>query len=262
MVKASNELKTGIVIVVAVALLAGILYRTGDLSFGKRGYTVKTRFETIQGLKKFAPVRLSGLEVGEIRRLDTVYEPERTLVEAELWVQEGTKLRADSLAVVSTLGLMGEKYVEIHAGASPEFVKAGALIGSKETVSMDDVMENAQLTLTDFRRFINNLDGVVGENRGKVGRIVDNLEETTEYFKEFAEDVKYHPWKVLAKGKEKTPEEIAELRAERKARKAAEAAAGSAPPPAASRQDGSVRAGGAADAPAGKPNFAAKRPAR
>jgi phospholipid/cholesterol/gamma-HCH transport system substrate-binding protein len=261
MVKVSNELKTGIVIVVAVGLLVGILYRTGDLSFGKRGYTVKTRFETIQGLKKFAPVRLSGLEVGEIRRLLTIYEPERTLIEAELWVQEGTKLRADSVAVVSTLGLMGEKYVEVHAGVSPDFAKPGALIESKETVSMDDVMENAQLALTDIRRFVNNLDGVIGENRGKVGRIVDNLEETTEYFKEFAEDVKYHPWKVLAKGKEKTPEEIEKLRAERKARKAAEAAAAGQAPAVVRSEEGTEAPQAAPPAPA-KSNFAAKRPAR
>src|SRR5258706_13929825 len=109
MPKLSNELKTGAVIVLAAAVLVGMLVRKGDLAVGKKGYMVKTRFESAMGVKKFAPVRLAGVEVGEVRSLRMIYEPSKTMVEAELWVQDGTKLRKDSLAVVSMLGMMGEK---------------------------------------------------------------------------------------------------------------------------------------------------------
>src|SRR3989338_4392157 len=100
MAKLSNELKTGAVIVLALVTLAVILTSTGDLSFGKKGYTVKARFESAMGVKKFAPIRLAGVEVGEVRGLRMIYEPDKTWVEAELWVQEGTKLRKDSVALV------------------------------------------------------------------------------------------------------------------------------------------------------------------
>lgn len=224
--KISNELKTGAVIFVALLVLVVMLYKTGDLDIGKRGYTVTTRLGFAGGVKKFAPVRLAGVEVGEVKDLRLLYEVDHTTIEAVIWVSGDTKLRKDSLAMVSTLGLMGEKYIEIKAGTSPEFVEAGGTIDSKEPVSMEEIIEQFQgigrsfeATLTDVRKFVNNLNGVVGDNKDKIGHIMDNLELTTEYFAEFAEDVKHHPWKVLSKGKELTPAEMEKLRAERQAKK-------------------------------------------
>lgn len=218
------------VVLLAFCALVGVLYKTGDLSVGKRGYVLRTRLVSAQGVKQFAPVRLSGVEVGEVRDLDFLYEADQTLIEARLWLQEEVRVRKDAVAVVNMLGLMGEKYVEIKAGSSTDFAKPGDLINSKEAVTTDELMEmfkevgeDLKLALGDFREVFKNVDGILDENKPKFSRIMDNLEETTEYFKEFAEDVKHHPWKVLAKGKEKTPEELAKLRAERKARKLREA---------------------------------------
>ena len=217
--KMSNELKTGAVVFLALLVLVVMLYKTGDLDFGKKGYTVTTRLQRADGIKKFSPVRLEGVEVGEVKDLKFIYDSEKTSIEAVIWVSGDTKLRKDSLAVVSNLGLMGEKYIEIKSGVSPEFVEAGAAIESKTPVSMEEVFELVHGTLGDARKFINNLNGVVGDNKEKIGRIMDNLELTTEYFSEFAEDVRNHPWKVLSKGPEKTPAELEKLRAERAAKK-------------------------------------------
>ncbi len=217
--KMSNELKTGAVIFLALLILVVMLYKTGDLDLGKHGYTVTTRLERADGIKKFSPVRLEGVEVGEVKDLKFIYDADKTAIEATIWVTGDTKLRKDSLAIVSNLGLMGEKYIEIKSGTSPEFAEPGAAIESKTPVSMDEIFELAKGTLTDVRKFVNNINDVVGDNKDKLGRIMDNLEITTEYFSEFAEDVRYHPWKVLSKGPEKTPAELEKLRAERQAKK-------------------------------------------
>ncbi len=259
--KMSNELKTGGVIFAALFILIVMLYKTGDLSIGKRGYTVSTRLGFAAGVKKFAPVRLSGVEVGEVRDLKLIYESDRTWIQAVLWVGDGVKLRQDSLAVVSTLGLMGEKYIEIKAGTAPDFVAAGGEIPSKDPVSMEDLFEQFQGlgkefegTLGDVRKFVNNLNGVVGDNKDKIGRIMDNLELTTEYFVEFAEDVSHHPWKVLSKGKELTREELEKLRAERIAKKINL----TVPPPASATSSSAAASAPAETAPkkAGVLNFA------
>ena len=226
--KISNELKTGGFIFVAIVVLAVILFKTGDLTVAKKGYAVSTRITVAAGVKKFAPVRLAGVEVGEITDLKLVYEEAATVVEATLLIQDGVQLRTDSLAVISSLGLMGEKYIEIKAGTATEFVAAGGTIQSKTPVSLEDLMEEFQglgddlkLTLSDIRKLTNNANTLIDGNKSKLSRIMDNLESTTEYFNEFAEDVKHHPWKVLAKGKEKTPEELEKDRAARAARRLA-----------------------------------------
>ena len=128
--KISNELKTGAVIFAAIVILCVILYKTGDISIGKKGYTVQTHVSFAAGVKKFAPVRLSGVEVGEVKDLRLLYDANSTVVEATLWLQDGVKLRKDSTAIVSTLGLMGEKYIEIKAGTAVEFAAPGESIQS------------------------------------------------------------------------------------------------------------------------------------
>lgn len=254
--KISNELKTGAVIFAAIAVLVTILFKTGDLDVGKKGYTVTANLGYVAGVKKFAPVRLAGVEVGEVRELKLLYGAGSTSVECALWVRDDVRLRRDSIAAVATLGLMGEKYIEVKPGVSPEFIEPGGTVNSREPVSLEDLFEDfrkiaadVKLTLGDFRNLVNNASGVLDENKPKIGRILDNLESTTEYFNEFAEDVRYNPWKVLAKSKEKTPEELEKLRAERKARKLG------LPPP----EEAALEAGRAAPAKSVGANFATRR---
>jgi len=224
--KISNELKTGIAVLVAGGILVMMMVQTGALSFSKNGYTVKTRFGQVAGLKKAAPVRLSGVEIGEVQKLTMIYEEGHTIVEAELWVEQDVKLRKDSKALVSTLGLMGEKYVEIDAGNSKEYQAPCDYMDTDDPVTTDELMalfmevgDNLDKTLTDVRKLVNNSNSILDDNKPKIGKIIDNIEITTEYFSEFAEDVKYHPWKVLMKGKQKSKEELEKLRAERNAKR-------------------------------------------
>ena len=83
----------------------------------EKGYTVKSQFHFTAGVKKHAPVRLSGVDVGEVRAINLLYGDE-TLIEVVMRLNEGVKLRTDATAYVTTLGLMGEKYIELKPGTS------------------------------------------------------------------------------------------------------------------------------------------------
>jgi hypothetical protein len=69
------------------------------------------------------------------------------------------------------------------------------------------------------------VDEAIQDNRPKIDNIFNNLEQTSENFNDFSQDIKYHPWKILAKGKETPKEVMAKERAQRVALKAGEAAA-------------------------------------
>ncbi|MFT5207078.1 MAG: phospholipid/cholesterol/gamma-HCH transport system substrate-binding protein [Candidatus Omnitrophota bacterium] len=265
MIKITNELKTGAFIVLAIGLLGFTMIRMGSIGVGTKGYSMKTNFHNTGGIKVHAPIRLSGVEIGELKGLEIKYGAIETVIEAELWIEGDVQLRSDSQAIISTLGLMGESYIEIIPGSSPKFLAEGMYVDSEDPVNMDKLMRQAseiavdiQLTLEDARVFINhandvvsvgkskinriinnldlilddtqpkmkriltNMDGLLDVNRPKIDAIMANLEETSEYFMEFSEDIKHHPWKVLAKGKQKSPKEIKRLRMERKLRRATE----------------------------------------
>jgi ABC-type transporter Mla subunit MlaD len=151
------------------------------------------------------------------------------------------KLRKDSKAYVTTLGLMGEKYIEIKAGtANAEYAKEGDIIPSTDPIRLEDLIETAtkiagdiQKMAQDISKVANHVDDAIVNNRSKLDRIFDNFEEVSDNFRDFSEDVKWHPWKVLAKGRETPKAEMAKARAERlkEKAKALEVQAAQAPKP-------------------------------
>src|SRR6185503_3816693 len=72
----------------------------------------------------------------------------------------------------------------------------------------------------DISKVSNHVDDAIQHNRPKIDGIFENLEETSENFNDFSQDVKYHPWKVLAKGKEVPREQMLKDREARRIEKA------------------------------------------
>lgn len=216
-IRMTNEAKTGLLVLICAAALLMLVLKVGNFKLFQQGYTVKSQFHYTAGVKKHAPVRLSGVDVGEVRDIKLLYGDE-TLIELFLWLEDGVKLRSDSKAYVTTLGLMGEKYIEIKAGtAASDYAKPGESIPGVDPVRLEELIELATKVAEDIRKVANHVDEAVVENKPKLNRIFDNLDYTAENARDFTEDIKYHPWKVLMKGKEKTKEEIAKGRAQQEA---------------------------------------------
>ena len=213
--KVTNEAKTGIMVLVCLSALGMLVLKVGNFSFFKHGYTVKSQFHYSAGVKKHAPVRLSGVDVGEVSDIHILYGDE-TIVELMLRLDDGVKLRVDSKAYVTTLGLMGEKYIEVKAGtASAAYAKAGDLIPSQDPIRLEDLIETATKVANDIgqmakdiSKVASHVDTAIQDNKPKLDRIFDNLEHTSENFEDFSQDIKFHPWKILAKGKERSKEEM------------------------------------------------------
>ena len=218
--KFTNEAKTGALVLICALTLLGTLLKVSNFKFFQEGYIVKCKLHYSAGVKKHAPVRLSGVDVGEVRAIHILDDAE-TQVELDLWIQEGIKIYKDSTAYVTTLGLMGEKYIEIKAGtAAAGAVKNSDGIPGEDPIRLEElfkmgtqVAESVDHMAKDISRVAQSVDQAVGDNRKKLDKIFDNLQETSGNFKDFSEDIKYHPWKILMKGKEKTKEEIAKDKA-------------------------------------------------
>ncbi len=225
-IRMTNEAKTGILVLICVLALLGLILKVGNFKLLQEGYTVKARFTYTSGVKKHAPVRLSGVDVGEVKDIRVLYGDD-TQVELDLWFEEGVKVRADSKAYVTTLGLMGEKYIEIMAGTSAaEYAKEGEILPTEEPVRLEDLIKMATQIgndigkmAQDISKVAKSVDSTVADNRPKIDKIFTNLEDTSANFKDFSQDLKFHPWKVLAKGKEKSREEMNTIQSKERASK-------------------------------------------
>lgn len=202
--KISNELKTGAL--VAAAIIAGTVFWAKTTDFTTKPYRLKTYFNYAEGIKADSIVKLSGIDVGRVEKIAFQYAPE-TKVELTLAISNKAKIHEDSLAFISTSGMIGDAYVGITPGSPDKaFVKDGAILLSEDPVEMrklmkkaDAISENLDKTLAEVKTLASNVNTVVADNKTKIDNIASNLETTSANFKEFSEDLKQHPWKLLSK---------------------------------------------------------------
>ena len=191
------ELKVGVFIMIGVAILFIIVFSIGDISLIKKGYHIKVDFNFVDGIGSSAPVRVSGIGVGQIDGLKLYYDEKEKKTKAQLnaWVREGVKIEEDAVATIGTLGFMGEKYMEISPGTSGKrFLKNGDLLVGKDPVSMAKVFENLSGLTDSVKVIVDRLKN--GE--GTIGKLLtrDKIHQDLEAF---VEDIKNNPWKLLNK---------------------------------------------------------------
>ncbi len=127
----------------------------------------------------------------------------------------------DSRAVINTLGLLGEKYLEIFPGTVADFLEDGETLRGEDPIPVESMtaelkklidaageilgrVNRGEGTLgkfvTDDRLYMNLNDVArkVNEGEGTVGRF---LTDETIYMniEEFTQDIKEHPWKLMHK---------------------------------------------------------------
>ena len=110
------EVKIGLFVFIAIILLTIITFSIGDFLF-KSGYNIDVIFSFANGVQNSAPVRLAGIEVGEVKEAAVFKDQEgKTKVRLKLWLTSDANIENDSKVCINTLGLIGEKYVEIIPG--------------------------------------------------------------------------------------------------------------------------------------------------
>jgi len=202
--KVSNEMKAGLVILAGILVAVFFLFKTTN--FQSEPYELKTYFNYAGDLKPDATVKLSGIEVGRVVKIEFIYG-EETKVECTLSLDRKAKIRKDAVAYVGTSGFVGDAYVGLTPGTLQDFFKPNEVIGSEDPVQMRDIMKKAKkiaddmdATLLEVKTLASNANGLLSDNREHIDEIVVNIEASTQNFKEFTEDVKKHPWKLLFKG--------------------------------------------------------------
>jgi len=79
-------------------------------------------FDNAGGLREGAPVRLAGVDIGNVTRVQVVQGQPATPVEVTMKVNTkfSFNLRKDSVTVLSTAGILGETYVDIDSAAAKD----------------------------------------------------------------------------------------------------------------------------------------------
>lgn len=170
----------GLLIIVALAILAYGIFRVGDLFdvFADR-YTIVTLVTRADGLLEGAPVTLAGQRVGQVEEIEFLpIDHRRENLSLRLSINQEVRdyIRADSYARVRTQGLLGDRYVDITPG-SPDrpMVQPMDTIPGIDPVDFEDLLMDADRTLGEVRQVAQNLRLITTgllRGEGTLGRLL------------------------------------------------------------------------------------------
>jgi phospholipid/cholesterol/gamma-HCH transport system substrate-binding protein len=176
-----SQLKVGLTVIFATTILAILIFlMTGTSGLLTRKITIKTYFDNANGLRVGAPVRLSGVDIGNVVRIRVVPDKERRLTPVEVTMKVNTKyifnLHNDSVTLLSTAGVLGETYIDIDSAQArgPE-TKDGDVLPSREVPDFSDMVRSGQSTLQNMDALLKRLDRIVAfveSGQGSVGKLI------------------------------------------------------------------------------------------
>lgn len=179
----TSAAKVGILMLIILGILGFLVLRIEDISLGKgaRGKTVSAVFDSVAGLDEKSKVRIAGVVVGKVREIKLGTDG-RARVAIDL--EEGVQLHRGARAIVTNLGLLGEKYIELDPGDP-----SAPLLGDGESVvlqgsapaSIDQVTQQVSDIATDVKAITASLRTAMGgpEGERRMEEIVANVHGVT-----------------------------------------------------------------------------------
>jgi phospholipid/cholesterol/gamma-HCH transport system substrate-binding protein len=171
----STTAKVGAFFLVTLVLTALMIWKIEDLRFGKTAArTISVQFDNVAGLKDKADVRMAGVRVGRVAKIRLVGG--KAVVDLEL--SGDVELRQGASAAIQSLGMLGDKYVELVPGpVGGGALAGGATLRGEAPVDFDQITKLARDVELDIREVTRSLkeslSGAAGEERLK--GIVDNV---------------------------------------------------------------------------------------
>jgi phospholipid/cholesterol/gamma-HCH transport system substrate-binding protein len=160
------ELKVGFFVLVALALLGVLIFKAGDF-YLKPGYGIRLIFDSVNGVEQGSPVHLSGVPVGKITQVRVIKDAEGlTRAEVAARIDQGIFIEEDSYARISSLGFLGEKFVEIVPGTSgAKGLGPGSVLIGRRAVAMDSLTESGTRLIEKIELTFDSVNNVVADQQ-------------------------------------------------------------------------------------------------
>ena len=112
------------------------------------GYRLTAQFNAIDGLSVGSDVRIGGVKVGSV--VDQHIDPKTFRAVVTLSILPEVRLPADSVARVTSHGLLGEKYVKLEPGGAAETMEPGSAIAkTRDVISLEEMLGKIIFLVTD-----------------------------------------------------------------------------------------------------------------
>jgi phospholipid/cholesterol/gamma-HCH transport system substrate-binding protein len=178
-----TELRVGLFVLVGLSVLAaGIFYVTGAGTLGPK-YRLVTYLPEVSGLANGAPVRLDGVEIGNVEsikiapRTGNVARDRTRNIEVVMRLAKKYQeyILTDSTVSLVTEGLLGNEYVEVTRGFTGSQLNEGAEVHGSGGLALKEVMARGADTLQNLQALsdtVQELINGVKEGKGTLGKLL------------------------------------------------------------------------------------------
>jgi phospholipid/cholesterol/gamma-HCH transport system substrate-binding protein len=174
------QLRVGALVVVSLVVFAiGVFFISGQVGFFTRHYTLKAYLPTAGDLREGAQVRLAGIAVGNVMKIGiSPYADTARAVEVDMKIARAfqNEIRADSVASVETIGLLGDSYINISRGApGQEPLADDGAVKAKQTADIAAVVQNTNEVIMNLNTLSAKLDDITTQiqaGKGSMGKLL------------------------------------------------------------------------------------------
>jgi phospholipid/cholesterol/gamma-HCH transport system substrate-binding protein len=199
-----SELRVGLTVVLASITLGVLLFlMSGTTGLFTRKIVLKTYFDNAGGLRQGASVRLNGVDVGNVTTIRVVPDKDKQLTPVEVGMKVSTKysfnLRRDSVASLSTAGVLGETYIDIDSSqAIGPVAQTGDTLPTQVHPDFNQVVRSSQSTLQNMDALLKRADRILAfaeSGKGSLGKLIydptlyDRFSATVSEFKGIVDQI-------------------------------------------------------------------------
>ncbi|HVN77240.1 MAG TPA: MlaD family protein [Thermoanaerobaculaceae bacterium] len=184
----SHTARVGVFMLAALIVLGVFIVKIEEIPIGTHGSRVRFQatFPSVAGLDEKSPVRIAGVRVGIVEAISL--QGDRAV--ATLALDPGVVLHEGARAEVTSLGMLGDKYVELFPG-SPDKppLPHGSTLAGTSPIGFDEALKS-------FNSAFANIDAVAGsmratlagpEGQKRLDEIVENIRQVTAEFRKVVE---------------------------------------------------------------------------
>lgn len=119
----------GLVLATAIGFM---VYAAQAVGIGGVGdsYELRASFRSVDGIRVGTDVRMAGVTVGEVTAVE--FNPATYMADTRFTMRQGVELPDDSIALISSEGLLGGNFLEVTPGGSPFNLEPGAEINDTQ----------------------------------------------------------------------------------------------------------------------------------
>ena len=176
-----SQLRVGLTVLFALITLAVLIFvMTGTTGLFTKKIILRAYVDNAGGLRIGAPVRLEGVDIGNVTKIRVVSDPQRALAPVEIVMKITTRfedtMNKNCEVVLTTAGVLGEVFVDLDCRqTNGARLQSGDELPTKDVPQLQDVVRASQGTLQNVDTLVKRMDSIlsyVQSGQGSIGKAI------------------------------------------------------------------------------------------